>query len=76
MSFLPVVPILFALFGALSALRTQEGIVGSRMMQYKLPVIMLAALMAAYVLAGVVYSPVITSLRAVIAASPLAGLLL
>jgi len=75
-SFLPVVPILFALFGALSALRTQEGIVATRVMKYKISVIVLGALMALYVLVGVLYSPAIAWLRALIEQSPLAGLLL
>ena len=75
-SFLPVVPILFALFGALSALRTQEGIVATRVMRYKISVIVLGALMAFYVLIGVLYSPAIAWLRALIKESLLAGLLL
>jgi hypothetical protein len=53
-SLLPLIPILFALFGALGSLKPQESLVAIRMRKYKLAVLIMGAVMALYFLTGLV----------------------
>jgi hypothetical protein len=62
-SVLPIVPVLFALFGALASLRPQESVVALRMRKYKTTVLLMGFGMVTYFLSGLIWPTLATSLR-------------
>jgi hypothetical protein len=63
-SLLPLVPILFALFGALGSLKPQENLVALHMRKYKILVLGVGALMSLYFLVGLMFPGIATRGRA------------
>lgn len=66
LSVLPIIVVLFALFGALASLRPQENVVAVRTRKYKIMALSMGFLMALYFLAGLVYQEAIESVRCMI----------
>lgn len=60
---LPLVPILFALFGALGSLKPQENLVALRMRKYKITVLSLGAAMSLYFLIGLIAPGLVNYVR-------------
>jgi len=63
---LPLVPILFALFGALGSLKPQENLVALSVRKYKIAVLSVGALMSLYFLVGLVFPGVAFWVRALV----------
>lgn len=74
-SFLPVVPLLFTLLGALASFRPQETIVATRMRKYKAAVLMMSFAMATYFIVGVLHPPLVSGFRRVLQQVGLGALL-